>query len=76
MEELERNFEDAHTISRIAHKMLPMFRQLNVADSIPLIETLERQRDISKAERRKIVDSLKKNIDLLLVAVEEHIRKN
>ena len=62
------------TISRIAHKMLPLFRQLEARDIIPLLEKMEQadKHSLSPAESAELT------AEIIGKATEltENIRKN
>lgn len=64
---------DLETISNIAHKMLPMFRQLEITTIIPQLEALEDQTVViqSREELLPIVKSLKEDIKHILQAIKK-----
>ena len=54
-EHLERG--DWEAISRLAHKMLPMFRQFGIRSVVPLLESLERM-DTASADRETVAGTV------------------
>ncbi|MEC4113104.1 ATP-binding protein [Myroides pelagicus] len=64
---------DLETISNIAHKMLPMFRQLEITTIIPQLEALEDLTVViqSREELLPIVKSLKEDIKHILQAIKK-----
>ncbi|MDN3595603.1 hybrid sensor histidine kinase/response regulator [Zunongwangia endophytica] len=51
---------DFETIGQIAHKMLPMIRQMKVLLLIPILEKLERKQETSIAEVDQVINQLEK----------------
>lgn len=69
---LERN--DHQGIRDIAHKMLPMFRQLKAGGSIPILEQLEVLSDGVDPERLSPwMEGLQDSIDALLKAIGDYL---
>lgn len=61
-------------IARVAHKMLPMFRQLEITAVIPLLEKLERSGSapLSESETGTIIEQITKQAGLAIEELEHH----
>jgi len=85
LENTEKNMEllfshigshDFSEIRAISHKMLPMFRQLEVRKAIPLLEELEHLSDDAKGKKVfGILTELQKIIHQLNVAIKDYLFK-
>jgi CheY-like chemotaxis protein/HPt (histidine-containing phosphotransfer) domain-containing protein len=51
--------KDRETMGKIAHKMLPMLKQMKAVHVIPALEKLERQQEVSDREITKTIKELK-----------------
>ncbi len=66
--------KDYSDIRAISHKMLPMFRQLEVQKAIDLLETLESISDEIKGEQVfEIVSELKIELSLLEIEIQDYL---
>ncbi len=63
-------------IQNIAHRMLPMFRQLETKDIIPILEELEEQTNTKKSILLNIFADLKNKITALKLALESYLAIN
>ncbi|MDM1036803.1 hybrid sensor histidine kinase/response regulator [Myroides odoratimimus] len=65
---------DLEQIGNIAHKMLPMFRQLEITSIIPLLEVLEDKTITfeTQVELRNYIEVLEDKINLILVQIRQN----
>ncbi len=63
-------------VQNIAHRMLPMFRQLETKDIIPILEELEEQTNTEKSILLNIFADLKNKITALKLALESYLATN
>ncbi|MGI9550031.1 MAG: ATP-binding response regulator, partial [Aurantibacter sp.] len=77
LEDTANNF-DHQQINHVAHRMLPMFRQLKVTSAIPILERLEILKgSISNSYAlQKDMDNLKENVGVLISALERRLAKD
>ncbi len=63
--------EDYRHINQVAHRMLPMFRQLKVENCVPLLETLElaKKGSLDTNALRNLHKKLLRNVDILIAAL-------
>ena len=63
--------EDYAHINQVAHRMLPMFRQLKVESCVPVLETLELAKKVSLDCNAlgNLYTKLKQNVDILVAAL-------
>jgi len=67
--------EDYDQVNHVAHRMLPMFRQLKVQESVSILEKMEHataERMDSKTLSR-LLKALKKNVKVLVAELEERM---
>lgn len=62
---------DYEHVNQVAHRMLPMFRQLKVEKSIGVLETMElaKSNTLEEAQLKILFEKLQKNIELLVAAL-------
>jgi signal transduction histidine kinase/FixJ family two-component response regulator len=77
LEDTVKNF-DLPQINHVAHRMLPMFRQLKVTSAVPILERLEVLKgSISNSYAlQKDMDNLKENVGILISALERRLTKD
>ena len=65
-------------INHVAHRMLPMFRQLKVQSAVPVLERFEllKESTANAYALRKDMDALKENVDILTKALERRLTTN
>ena len=69
--------KDYNDIRATSHKMLPMFRQLEVQHAIPLLEILENISDDSKGEKAfHILSELKEVVDKMESDIQQYLAKH
>lgn len=63
--------EDYDHINQVAHRMLPMFRQLKVDNCVPILETMELVKKVSIDSRalRNLHQKLNVNVEVLIAAL-------
>lgn len=63
--------DDYDHINQVAHRMLPMFRQLKVDSCVPILETLELAKKVSldSSALQNLYERLKRNVDILIAAL-------
>ncbi len=66
---------DYPQINSVAHRMLPMFRQLKVTDCVPILESLEiaTPSDMAPNALDDRLEILEQNVGLLVTALESHL---
>lgn len=69
---------DHRQINHVAHRMLPMFRQLKVVSAVPILERLEllKESTSSSYALRKDMDTLRENVGILVNALERRLAKD
>jgi len=69
---------DHDQINHVAHRMLPMFRQLKVQSSVSILERFELLKESSSNSYaiRKDMDTLKENVNVLVAALERRLTKD
>lgn len=68
--------EDIDAIKNIAHKMLPMFRQLKITRIIDRLEALERNTEnLSPTDMEHILQQIEKDFPLLIEEIKEYLEK-
>ena len=72
------NTNDHAQINHVAHRMLPMFRQLKVQSSVSILERFELLKESSSNSYalRKDMDTLKENVTILVAALERRLAKD
>jgi len=77
LEDTVNNLDHAQ-INHVAHRMLPMFRQLKVQSAIPILERFEllKESTSNNYALRKDMNALKENVDILTNALERHLTKD
>ncbi len=72
------NNQDYNQINHVAHRMLPMFRQLKVHSAIPILERFELLKEASANSYvlKKDMDTLKENVTILTSALERRLAKD
>ena len=69
--------QDYTDIRAISHKMLPMFRQLEVQNAIQLLEVLENISDDEKGEKVfEVLSELRTELNKLDVGIQEYLVKH
>ncbi len=63
--------QDYNHINQIAHRMLPMFRQLKVDSCVPILETMELAKNttLDSISLKNLHSTLRKNVDILIAAL-------
>lgn len=71
-----KEMSNSKGINDIAHKMLPMFRQLQVHDSLPLLEKLEAMDKFDPKELRRNLVQLSGQVTALDLAIRAYLSKD
>ncbi len=64
---------DLETLKRVAHKMLPMFRQLKVTSCIPILEGFEQAEIINWDQVKQDFERLKEDVSDVKRSLENYL---